>query len=572
MIMISVLNKNQTSKNDSRNQPNVVSWQYALLLIILYGIVSVAVAGLLEFSRDHIGSDIFRPFAFSIWAITLALMFIGGAFGLYTVRYSVIIEGRKRVGRFVEAMDYFQDGLLVLDQSGKIIAQNPMAQKYFEANLESENSFLHDVFPSLSQEQLDLLLNKDTVAEIEQKIVIYGHETEQYYRFRSQINEQLRLIIVSDITEPNKRKILNRQVAELSLISQISQGVANDLNNLLCDIGVHTSLLGKLCEDIPEKTESVKSIENSVNRGIMLSDQLLKIADAKLDSQSSTTAPEYLDFVVGTLKNSLNDDWNIAVENNVKNLTITIDRTQLERIIINLALILVDTMSEAGILQIAVNGLNDKSPYAMEIVLFVSSENDKVSSDVSLKTDQNTIFRTPGAIESVISMLLHNINGKLESFSTSTKAYYKISLPGVSRHTLFSQKRNHAMDEENMQDLHAFFESKKILLYITESEQEIGRIFADYGADVRKADDIVATLTALDEKQSHDCLIINEELINQDGDGLLTAIRRLHDDLPIVIISSDPSEGKTCSIPHAVYLYEESNMSDVLKLVKDICS
>jgi nitrate reductase NapE component len=110
------------SKENKKNQPNIVSWQYALLLIILFAIVSVAVVGLLEFSREHMDTDIFKPFAFSIWAITLALMFIGGAFGLYTVRYSVVLEGKKRVGRFVQAMDYFQDGLLLMDPSGKIIA------------------------------------------------------------------------------------------------------------------------------------------------------------------------------------------------------------------------------------------------------------------------------------------------------------------------------------------------------------------------------------------------------------------------------------------------------------------
>jgi nitrate reductase NapE component len=342
------------SKEELKNQPTIVSWQYALLLIILFAIVSVAVGGLLEFSQDYISEDIFKVFAFSIWSITLALMFIGGAFGLYTVRYSVILEGQKRVGRFVQAMDYFQDGLLLLDSSCKIMAKNPIAEKYFEAFPDLEDLYLKDIFPTLTEEQVDVLCNRETVGEVEIKVAI-GDKTEHYYRFRSQINELLQLIIISDITESNKKKVLNRQVAELSLISQISQGVANDLNTILCDIAVHTSLLGKLCQEVPEREESVKAIEHSVNRGIILSDQLLKISEANHNIQNATTASEYLDFVVGTLKNSLSDDWNISVHNSVKNLSITIDRLQLERIIINLALLLVDTLVEPGLLKISVN-------------------------------------------------------------------------------------------------------------------------------------------------------------------------------------------------------------------------
>ncbi|MDA3798382.1 MAG: hypothetical protein PF692_04795 [Kiritimatiellae bacterium] len=559
------------SKENKKNQPNIVSWQYALLLIILFAIVSVAVVGLLEFSREHMDTDIFKPFAFSIWAITLALMFIGGAFGLYTVRYSVVLEGKKRVGRFVQAMDYFQDGLLLMDPSGKIIAKNPVADKYFEALIDSDDLHLKDLFPSLTDDQVDILLDRDVVGEVELNVSV-KRQPEHYYRLRSQINELLQLVIISDITESNKKQMLNRQVAELSLISQISQGVANDLNTLLCDVAVHTSLLGKLCKPAPEKDESVKAIEQGVNRGIILSDQLLKISEAKHDVHNSTTASAYLDFVVGTLKNSLSDDWNIIVKNNVKNLSITIDRLQLERIIINLSLLLIDTLSEPGNLKISVKELDDKNAYAMEIVLDVSRNEGNLSGDESSREDENiTIFRAPGAIESVIAMLLQNLNGKLETFSTTVNSSYRILLSGVSKNNLFSQSKEIAEDGEAFHNLNAFFTSKRILLYVMEGEHEIGKVFAGYGADVRRADDIVNVLNALDESQQHDCLIINEELIEQDGEGLLVAIRRLHSYLPIVVISDRGATVTGPKIEDAFYLYEENDISEVVDAVVKVC-
>jgi len=560
----------QISKDEIKNQPTLVSWQYALLLIILFAIVSVAVAGLLEFSREYISEDIFRAFAFSIWSITLALMFIGGAFGLYTVRYSVVLEGQKRVGRFVQAMDYFQDGLLILDHSGKILAKNPVAEKYFETYPEIEDLYLKDLFPSLTEEHLSVLSDRDAVGEVETKVSI-DDISDHYYRFRSQINEQLQLIIISDITESNKKKVLSRQVAELSLISQISQGVANDLNSLLCDIAVHTSLLGKLCPEVPEREDSVKAIENGVNRGIILSDQLLKISEANHNIQNATTASEYLDFVVGTLKNSLSDDWDIAVHNSVKNLSITIDRLQLERIIINLALLLVDTLIEPGSLKISVNELDDKSMYAMEILLDVSYKS-KFSEEDGQQVNHASIFRAPGAMESVITMLLQHINGKLDRFTSTMNSSYRILLSGSSRGDLFLQRTDILEDGEDSRALHSFFETKKILLYVTEVEKEIGRVLAGYGADVQKAEDIVNVLNSLDQKEQHDCLIINEELIERDGQGLLTAIRRLHTALPIIVISDKTQKSHIPKIDNACYLHEENDITELINAVVKICS
>lgn len=564
------MTKKQITKEDTKNQPNIVSWQYALLLIILFAIVSVAVVGLLEFSRDHMDTTIFKTFAFSIWTITLALMFIGGAFGLYTVRYSVVLEGKKRVGRFVQTMDYFQDGLLLMDPSGKIIAKNPIADKYFEAIKDSDDLHLKDLSSSLTEEQIDILLDRDVVGEVELNVSVKG-QPKHYYRLRSQINELLQLVIISDITESNRKKMLNRQVAELSLISQISQGVANDLNTLLCDIAVHSSLLGKLCNPVPEKDESVKAIENGVNRGIILSDQLLKISEAKHDMQNSTTASEYLDFVVGSLKNSLSDDWNIIVRNNVKNMSITIDRLQLERIIINLSLLLIDTFAEPGDLRISVNELDDMNAYAMEIVLDVSRNEENQLADNSKDDESITIFRAPGAIESVIAMLLQNINGKLETFSATVNSSYRILLSGISQHNLFAQSKEIAKDGEAFHNLHKFLTAKRILLYITEGEYEIGKVFAGYGAEVRRTDDIVNVLNALDEPQQHDCLIINEELIEQDGEGLLMAIRRLHSDLPIVVIADKGVASSGSRIENSVYLYEENDISEVVAAVVKVC-
>jgi DNA-binding NtrC family response regulator len=125
---------------------------------------------------------------------------------------------------------------------------------------------------------------------------------------------------------------------------------------------------------------------------------------------------------------------------------------------------------------------------------------------------------------------------------------------------------------EDFRKLHSFFESKRILLYIREGEKEIGRVLAGYGAEVRKAEDIVNVLNALDEDNQYDCLIINETLIEQDGEGLLMAIRRLHIELPIVVIADKATNHNISKIDNAFYLYEENDISKLVSAVVNICT
>jgi CheY-like chemotaxis protein len=194
------------------------------------------------------------------------------------------------------------------------------------------------------------------------------------------------------------------------------------------------------------------------------------------------------------------------------------------------------------------------------------------SAEDGVQINQAAIFRAPGAMESVITMLLQNINGRLDKFTSSMNSSYRILLPGISRGNLFLQRTDMSEDGEDSRKLHSFFETKKILLYVTEVEKEIGKVLADYGADVQKAEDIVNVLTSLDQTEQYDCLIINEELIEQDGQGLLMAIRRLHTALPIIVISDQTQKNHIPEIDNACYIHEENDITELVNAVVNICS
>ncbi|MFH0880883.1 MAG: hypothetical protein V2A34_14300, partial [Lentisphaerota bacterium] len=61
----------------------------------------------------------------AILALTMGFLFLAGALGLWAIRSTSERESRRRIGRFVDAMDYLSDGLIALDRKGHMTGSNP---------------------------------------------------------------------------------------------------------------------------------------------------------------------------------------------------------------------------------------------------------------------------------------------------------------------------------------------------------------------------------------------------------------------------------------------------------------
>jgi hypothetical protein len=80
--------------------------KYAILLIVLLAIASIAVWQTLSYLQERLATPEFSIVGSLVWILTLGFMLIAGAFGLVATRSSAQREGRRRVGQLVDAMDY----------------------------------------------------------------------------------------------------------------------------------------------------------------------------------------------------------------------------------------------------------------------------------------------------------------------------------------------------------------------------------------------------------------------------------------------------------------------------------
>ena len=80
------------------------TWSYAILLIVLFSIASLAVWATISYLEEHVPLSVYTVFAVLMWTITLGFMLIAGAFGLWAIRFAAESESRRRIGLLVDAM------------------------------------------------------------------------------------------------------------------------------------------------------------------------------------------------------------------------------------------------------------------------------------------------------------------------------------------------------------------------------------------------------------------------------------------------------------------------------------
>jgi hypothetical protein len=166
--------------------------------------------------------------------------------------------------------------------------------------------------------------------------------------------------ILRDITEQTlaaqERQSLERQLRQaerLESLGQLAGGVAHDFNNLLAVVSGYADLLGAtLPADHPGRSD-LDGISNAARRGADLTRQLL------IFSRLEPSQPETLDLnaiVTDTeqlLRRTIGEDIDFVTLLEPDLHTVTIDRTKLEQIILNLVVNARAAMPDGGRLTIS---------------------------------------------------------------------------------------------------------------------------------------------------------------------------------------------------------------------------
>jgi nitrogen-specific signal transduction histidine kinase len=474
----------------------------------------------------------------TIYALTMGFLFLVGALGLWTIRFGAEIEGLRRVGRFVDEMDYLPDGLLAVDKKGRITGINPSARAMAGRPPEKHDG-VRDLFPALTDKDVTRLSDTRRPREVEKPLrSMYGKRT---WRFRSQPSEDMNLILISDVTDEKAQEMRRRQITTLQMIGRVARGVAHDFNNILCAISGHASLLG-MPESLSENDRiSLQAINEEAERGASLAAHLLQLSRARKEDEPADRLDEHVDKAGGLLRVGLASAWEVITDHDRDFPIVPLSPIQIEQAVLNLGLLAADELESPGIVRIearkpsAHKSLAEVSEDYGAVVLISArpvdapEEEGEVLSEVAQTTGEEA-----GVIQSVVRTMLEEVGGQLDVLLRPDGHHtYRLCMP-----TFGGERKGAPLRVPD--ELATYMGHWKVFVALPDDEEAAGLVkhLESMGTAVESATDIVGALSKVEREEPFTAMVFDKDLLGAEAeaDGLLRAIIKLQPSAGIVVL------------------------------------
>lgn len=169
------------------------------------------------------------------------------------------------------------------------------------------------------------------------------------------------LAVLTDITERKRMEEHFRQVQKIEAVGKLAGGVAHDFNNLLMVILGHADFLLERLDRNDKTRESAAEIKTTGERAAALTRQLLAFSRQQMLRPETLDINQVVTDVHKLLHRLIGEDISVllSLETNIK--PILADRSQIEQVLMNLAVNARDAMPQGGklIIETAVVELDD---------------------------------------------------------------------------------------------------------------------------------------------------------------------------------------------------------------------
>ena len=167
------------------------------------------------------------------------------------------------------------------------------------------------------------------------------------------------LFVLRDITERRRIEEQLRQAQKMEAIGQLAGGVAHDFNNLLTVIGGYTEIARRNIGAGPGGNE-LAEVERATERAAQLTRQLLAFSRQQMLDPAPLDLGEVAAALVPMLRRLIGEDIEIAMLAAPGLPSVLADRSQLEQVVLNLAVNARDAMPSGGTLTIETRVVGDR--------------------------------------------------------------------------------------------------------------------------------------------------------------------------------------------------------------------
>ncbi|MFT7461768.1 MAG: two-component system cell cycle sensor histidine kinase/response regulator CckA [Pseudohongiellaceae bacterium] len=345
----------------------------ALALATVAWTVAVAWADTAEFLPEVVFEESsVRGWAAMVGCLGVIVALVRAAEGaLASLRKDTDTSGQRLSDLIAESAD----GVILIDAAGRLLSCNRVAESLsglaaanVEGRLLDETGLFSDEDLALIQPELAAVIDGQSRAPLD--LTLRDGEGEAVHvecslrRFLLDDGEPAAFTTLRNVTlrkrAERRRAELERQLSRsqrLDSIGRLAAGIAHDFNNLLTVIMASSELLIETANDKSdcEWREDANSIRAAAMRAATLTNQLLTFG------RRQPLAPEVLDLgtvvceVSEMLSRLLGETIELVIELQPGVGPVRVDRSQVEQVVVNMALNARDAMPEGGTLTLGVS-------------------------------------------------------------------------------------------------------------------------------------------------------------------------------------------------------------------------
>jgi signal transduction histidine kinase/CheY-like chemotaxis protein len=521
-------------------------WRYAILLVLLLCIAAVAsretlmaiqqdLSAAFRDGEEGVLRESMRIITLSVLALTMGFLFLSGSLGIWVIRSTTIMEGLRRLGRFVDGMDYLSDGLLAVDRRGRVTGSNPAARvlsgRDFKPGLR-----VRDLFPCLDKDKMESLLGATAAREVE--CVYRQGQSLKALRFRSQPAEDVTLILVSDITGVKAEEMRAQQIARHQLIGRIARGVAHDFNNILCAISGYAALLKR--DPGVAGSDLLKSVERESERGAALAAKLVDLSRAGLEGPPCRDPAAHLDAAAALLRVGLSSGWRVVTDVEGVFPVVPLTDAQVEQLVASLGFQVADAQAQPSVLRLRLRApgagslIRVGTDFACVLLVMAGGGGDEAAARMADKPGAGST--ESGVIPSVVRSMVEEVGGRLDLIALADGRHaYRVCLPELPASGAAADARGAPPAGSRVRS-----GSWRVLLAAPASARvaALESYLREMGITVIAAADIVSALQRVEAESEVNVMVLDRDLLGQEADALIRAILKLRPAAGVVVLAS----------------------------------
>ncbi|HET7565549.1 MAG TPA: response regulator [Gemmatimonadaceae bacterium] len=269
-------------------------------------------------------------------------------------------ESEERLRRIFE---HVSDALFITDDTGRIIDANPAASELTaRAPHALLGSRLSDVLYGAPSDPVDGSSARDVPASGELRIRGPDGSVRIVDTRAAVFAPGLVVHTVRDLTPQRRLEEELHHSQKMDAIGRLAGGVAHDLNNILTSIGCASELVLASLEPLDARRAEIEEITKGARRAASLTRQLLAF------SRKQVLQPRVIDLVhvIGDvermLRRLIGEDIELTVQMPPQLWPVRADPSQLEQVVMNLAVNARDAMPDGGKLTIEADNVRVMTP------------------------------------------------------------------------------------------------------------------------------------------------------------------------------------------------------------------